>query len=41
MGIRDGLIMNGTASLRSAVDARREGAVEYIPKPCDQEEMLM
>ncbi|HAM74070.1 MAG TPA: response regulator, partial [Alcanivorax sp.] len=29
------------ASLRSAVDAMREGAVDYIPKPFDHDEMLM
>merc|ERR1711965_275901 len=35
------LIMTSCASLRSAVDAMREGAVDYIPKPFDHDEMLM
>ncbi|MEP1894394.1 sigma-54-dependent transcriptional regulator [Alloalcanivorax venustensis] len=35
------LIMTSYASLRSAVDAMREGAVDYIPKPFDHDEMLM
>ena len=34
------LIMTSYASLRSAVDAMREGAVDYIAKPFDHEEML-
>jgi DNA-binding NtrC family response regulator len=33
--------MTSYASLRSAVDAMREGAVDYIPKPFDHDEMLM
>src|SRR5699024_6611822 len=35
------LIMTSYASLRSAVDAMRLGAVDYIPKPFDHDEMLM
>ena len=35
------LIMTSYASLRSAVDAMRVGAVDYIPKPFDHDEMLM
>ncbi len=35
------LIMTSYASLRSAVDAMRQGAVDYIPKPFDHEEMLL
>lgn len=35
------LIMTSYASLRSAVDAMRQGAVDYIPKPFDHDEMLM
>ena len=35
------LIMTSYASLRSAVDAMREGAVDYIPKPFDHDEMLL
>lgn len=34
------LIMTSYASLRSAVDAMREGAVDYIAKPFDHNEML-
>ncbi|MFP8966666.1 sigma-54-dependent transcriptional regulator [Pokkaliibacter sp. CJK22405] len=34
------LIMTSYASLRSAVDAMREGAVDYIAKPFDHDEML-
>lgn len=34
------LIMTSYASLRSAVDAMKMGAVEYIAKPFDHEEML-
>ncbi len=34
------LIMTSYASLRSAVDTMRMGAVDYIAKPFDQEEML-
>lgn len=35
------LIMTSYASLRSAVDAMREGAVDYIAKPFDHEEMML
>ena len=35
------LIMTSYASLRSAVDAMRQGAVDYIPKPFDHDEMLI
>lgn len=35
------LIMTSYASLRSAVDAMRQGAVDYIPKPFDHDEMLL
>ncbi|MZR64343.1 sigma-54 dependent transcriptional regulator [Alcanivorax sp. DP30] len=35
------LIMTSYASLRSAVDAMRLGAVDYIPKPFDHDEMLL
>lgn len=34
------LIMTSYASLRSAVDTMKLGAVDYIPKPFDQREML-
>src|SRR5690606_36693179 len=34
------LIMTSYASLRSAVDALKMGAVDYIAKPFDHEEML-
>lgn len=34
------LIMTSYASLRSAVDTMRMGAVDYIPKPFDHDEML-
>lgn len=34
------LIMTSYASLRSAVDSMRKGAVEYIAKPFDHDEML-
>ena len=34
------LIMTSYASLRSAVDAMRMGAVDYIAKPFDHEEMI-
>ena len=35
------LIMTSYASLRSAVDAMRQGAVDYIAKPFDHDEMIM
>jgi DNA-binding NtrC family response regulator len=35
------LIMTSYASLRSAVDAMKQGAVDYIAKPFDHDEMLM
>ncbi len=35
------LIMTSYASLRSAVDAMRQGAVDYIAKPFDHDEMLL
>lgn len=35
------LIMTSYASLRSAVDAMRLGAVDYIAKPFDHDEMIM
>jgi len=35
------LIMTSYASLRSAVDSMRMGAVDYIAKPFDHDEMLM
>ncbi len=35
------LIMTSYASLRSAVDAMREGAVDYIAKPFDHDEMVL
>ena len=35
------LIMTSYASLRSAVDTMRRGAVDYISKPFDHEEMLL
>tara|TARA_B110000977_G_scaffold89891_1_gene119399 strand:- start:5110 stop:6408 length:1299 start_codon:yes stop_codon:yes gene_type:complete len=35
------LIMTSYASLRSAVDTMRQGAVDYISKPFDHEEMLL
>lgn len=35
------LIMTSYASLRSAVDAMRQGAVDYIAKPFDHDEMVM
>lgn len=35
------LIMTSYASLRSAVDTMRMGAVDYIPKPFDHDEMLV
>jgi DNA-binding NtrC family response regulator len=35
------LIMTSYASLRSAVDAMKMGAVDYIAKPFDHEEMLL
>ena len=34
------LIMTSYASLRSAVDSMKMGAVDYIAKPFDHEEML-
>ena len=34
------LIMTSYASLRSAVDSMKSGAVDYIAKPFDHEEML-
>ena len=34
------LIMTSYASMRSAVDAMKQGAVDYIAKPFDHEEML-
>lgn len=34
------LIMTSYASLRSAIDAMKQGAVEYIAKPFDHDEML-
>src|SRR5690554_7620173 len=34
------LIMTSYASLRSAIDAMKMGAVDYIAKPFDHEEML-
>jgi len=34
------LIMTSYASLRSAVDSMKLGAVDYIPKPFDHDEML-
>src|SRR5690625_4768893 len=34
------LIMTSYASLRSAVDIMRDGAVDYIPKPFDHDEMV-
>jgi two-component system response regulator HydG len=34
------LIMTSYASLRSAVDAMKQGAVEYIAKPFDHEELI-
>lgn len=34
------LIMTSYASLRSAVDIMRDGAVDYIPKPFDHNEMV-
>jgi len=34
------LIMTSYASLRSAVDSMKQGAVDYIPKPFDHDEML-
>ena len=35
------LIMTSYASLRSAVDIMRQGAVDYISKPFDHDEMLV
>jgi two-component system, NtrC family, response regulator HydG len=35
------LIMTSYASLRSAVDAMRQGAVDYIAKPFDHDEMVL
>src|SRR5690606_25945118 len=35
------LIMTSYASLRSAVDAMKLGAVDYIAKPFDHDEMVM
>ena len=35
------MIMTSFASLKSAVDAMRDGAVDYIPKPFDHQEMVM
>lgn len=35
------LIMTSYASLRSAVDAMKQGAVDYIAKPFDHDEMLL
>lgn len=35
------LIMTSYASVRSAVDAMKEGAVDYISKPFDHDELLM
>ena len=35
------LIMTSYASLRSAVDTMRQGAVDYISKPFDHDEMLL
>jgi DNA-binding NtrC family response regulator len=35
------LIMTSFASVRSAVDAMRQGAADYIAKPFDHDEMLM
>ncbi len=40
VGDRPVLIMTSYASLRSAVDSMRMGAVDYIAKPFDHEEML-
>jgi len=34
------IIMTSYASVQSAVDAMREGAVDYIPKPLDHNELL-
>src|SRR5690606_30304317 len=34
------LIMTSYASLKSAVDTMKMGAVDYIPKPFDQKELL-
>src|SRR6056300_571704 len=34
------LIMTSYASLKSAVDTMKMGAVDYIPKPFDQKEVL-
>jgi DNA-binding NtrC family response regulator len=35
------LIMTSYASLKSAVDAMKEGAVDYVAKPFDHDEMLL
>lgn len=35
------IIMTSYASVRSAVDAMKNGAVDYISKPCDHEELLL
>jgi two-component system response regulator HydG len=35
------LIMTSYASLRSAVDAMRQGAVDYVAKPFDHDEMVL
>ena len=39
-GSRPVLIMTSYASLRSAVDSMRLGAIDYIAKPFDHDEML-
>jgi len=35
------IIMTSYASVRSAVDAMRRGAVDYVPKPFDNDELRM
>lgn len=39
-GIAPVLIMTSYASMRSAIDAMKQGAVDYIAKPFDHDEML-
>ncbi|MEH6649194.1 MAG: sigma-54 dependent transcriptional regulator [Motiliproteus sp.] len=40
-GIAPVLIMTSYASMRSAIDAMKQGAVDYIAKPFDHDEMLL